>query len=182
MLLKKQTVWLLTMLSLIIVLSVYYITAPGSGDDLAYLEKGKNTASTKQEQPAKNKKGSDAAVTSAAGDDLFTALRMKRDETRDELSSKYTAAIASPNASAEVQAEALAKISELQSLTMKESTLETLIKTMGYDDALVNTMDNEVRIIVKGKHSSNEAVKIMKKAEEQLGNKQVAVEFQKPAK
>ncbi|SDM80557.1 stage III sporulation protein AH [Fictibacillus solisalsi] len=180
MLLKKQTVWLLTMLSLIIVLSVYYITAPGSGDDLAYLEKGKNTA--KQEQGAKSKKNSDAAVTSAANDDLFTALRMKRDESRDELSSQYTAAIASPNASAEVQAEALAKISELQSLTMKESTLETLIKTMGYDDALVNTMDNEVRIIVKGKKSSKEAVAIMKKAEEQLGNKQVAVEFQNKSK
>ncbi|MDN4525272.1 SpoIIIAH-like family protein [Fictibacillus fluitans] len=181
MLLKKQTVWLLTMLSLIIVLSVYYITAPGTGDDLAYLEKGKNTA-TKQEQGTKSKKGNDAAVTSASNDDLFTALRMKRDESRDELSSQYTAAIASPNASAEVQAEALAKISELQSLTMKESTLETLIKTMGYDDALVNTMDNEVRIIVQGKKSSKEAVAIMKKAKEQLGSKQVAVEFQSKSK
>lgn len=181
MLLKKQTVWLLTMLSLIIVLSVYYITAPGSGDDLAYLEKGKNTAA-KQEQATKAKKGSEAAVTSAAGDDLFTALRLKRDETRDEMSSQFTAAIASPNASAEVQAEALSKISELQSLTMKESTLETLIKTMGYDDALVNTMDNDVRIIVKGKQSAKAAVAIMKKAEEQLGDKQVAVEFQKNAK
>ncbi len=28
MLLKKQTVWLLTMLSLVVVLSVYYITSP----------------------------------------------------------------------------------------------------------------------------------------------------------
>ena len=28
MLLKKQTVWLLTMLSLVVVLSVYYLTAP----------------------------------------------------------------------------------------------------------------------------------------------------------
>ena len=30
MLLKKQTVWLLTMLSLVVVLSVYYITSPES--------------------------------------------------------------------------------------------------------------------------------------------------------
>ena len=28
MLLKKQTVWLLTMLSLVVVLSVYYLTSP----------------------------------------------------------------------------------------------------------------------------------------------------------
>ena len=39
MVLKKQTVWLLTMLSLIIVLSVYYITSPGgSPADMAYLD------------------------------------------------------------------------------------------------------------------------------------------------
>ena len=30
MLLKKQTVWLLTMLSLVVVLSVYYLTSPES--------------------------------------------------------------------------------------------------------------------------------------------------------
>ncbi|MFP3489055.1 SpoIIIAH-like family protein, partial [Staphylococcus sp. SIMBA_130] len=36
MVLKKQTVWLLTMLSLIIVLSAYYIMTPGS-DNVAYV-------------------------------------------------------------------------------------------------------------------------------------------------
>ena len=40
MLLKKQTVWLLTMLSLVIVLSVYYITSPTQqATDMAYQEK-----------------------------------------------------------------------------------------------------------------------------------------------
>ncbi len=37
MVLKKQTVWLLTMLSLIVVLSVYYVTSPNQipGDEVA---------------------------------------------------------------------------------------------------------------------------------------------------
>ena len=35
MLLKKQTVWLLTMLSLVVVLSVYYVTSDPGENELA---------------------------------------------------------------------------------------------------------------------------------------------------
>jgi stage III sporulation protein AH len=169
MLLKKQTVWLLTMLSLIIVLSVYYITAPGSTDDLAYLEAGKKANS-----------GKDATVSGVANDDLFTALRLERDEIRDEMSEDFVAVAGSQDASAEVQAEAWAKISELQSLTMKESTLETLIKSMGFKDALVHSMENEIKVIIKAdKLSKKEVVEIMNLTNEHLGpNKTVAVEYQ----
>ena len=43
MLLKKQTVWLLTMLSLVVVLSVYYITSPEQQqNELAAIEETKD--------------------------------------------------------------------------------------------------------------------------------------------
>jgi len=67
--LKKQTVWLLTMLSLMVVLSVYYMTSPNS-EDLAYIDNG-NTDSkvtnanseTKASNKAKAEKtGKDAKV------------------------------------------------------------------------------------------------------------------------
>ncbi|MDR7072686.1 SpoIIIAH-like family protein [Fictibacillus barbaricus] len=168
MLLKKQTVWLLTMLSLIIVLSVYYITSPGSSDDLAYLEAGK-------------KSGKDATVSGVASDDMFTALRLERDELRDEMESDYVAVAGSEDASAEVAAEAWEKLSELQSLSMKEQTVETLIKAKGFKDALVNSVDDHaVKVIVKAdKLSKKDVVQIMNLANEHLGaNKTVAVEFQ----
>ncbi len=166
MLLKKQTVWLLTMLSLIIVLSVYYITAPGGTDDLAYLEAGK-------------KSGKEATVSGVANDDVFTALRLERDEVRDEMSADYVAVAGSEDASAEVQADAWAKMTELQSLAMQESTVETLIKSMGFNDALVSTMNNEIKVIVKAdKLSKKEVVEIMNVANEHLGSgKTVAVEY-----
>ena len=47
MLLKKQTVWLLTMLSLVVVLSVYYITSPE--------QKSNELATVKQEEKADQK-------------------------------------------------------------------------------------------------------------------------------
>jgi stage III sporulation protein AH len=167
MLLKKQTVWLLTMLSLIIVLSVYYITSPGGTDDLAYLEAGK-------------KSSKEATVSGVANDDMFTALRLERDELRDEMESDYVAVAGSEDASAEVAAEAWEKLSELQSLSMKEQTVETLIKAKGFKDALVNTMDHEVKVIVKAdKLSKKDVVQIMNLANEHLGtSKTVAVEFQ----
>ena len=42
MLLKKQTVWLLTMLSLVVVLSVYYLTSPENVQNAATSEQQKN--------------------------------------------------------------------------------------------------------------------------------------------
>jgi stage III sporulation protein AH len=70
-------------------------------------------------------------------------------------------------------------MTELQSLTMKEATLETLIKSMGFKDALVSTMNNEIKVIVKAdKLSKKEVVEIMNLANEHLGSsKTVAVEY-----
>ncbi|MCF6408401.1 SpoIIIAH-like family protein [Pseudalkalibacillus salsuginis] len=173
MLLKKQTVWLLTMLSLIIVLSVYYITTPEqSPTDFAAQNEDKK-------ESAKEATG-DSVVTEVDSDEMFTELRMKIEDKRSELQDKYNEVLASTSVSAEVQSQALGQLEELQELAMKEETLETLIKGMGYEDVLVNTMDAEVQIIVRANEelSKSEANAIMRKAQEQLGNKHVAVQFQ----
>ena len=48
MLLKKQTVWLLTMLSLVVVLSVYYITSPEQQqNELAAVDESRNRMKNK---------------------------------------------------------------------------------------------------------------------------------------
>ncbi|WP_221565489.1 SpoIIIAH-like family protein [Alkalihalobacillus sp. TS-13] len=173
MLLKKQTVWLLTMLSLIIVLSVYYITTPEqSPTDLAAQDEDKKESA--EETNGKS------VVTEVDSDEMFTELRMKIQDKRSELQAKYNEVLASTSVSAEVQSQALSQLEELQELAMKEDTLETLIKSMGYEDVLVNTMDSEVQIIVRADEelSKSEANAIMRKAQEQLGDKHVAVQFQ----
>lgn len=58
MMLKKQTVWLLTMLSLVVVLSVYYIMSPEGENVVTVDEKGQVAAEKEkpmEEQPAKDK-------------------------------------------------------------------------------------------------------------------------------
>lgn len=61
MLLKKQTVWLLTMLSLVVVLSVYYITSPEQQqNELAAVDQEEEKEQTEEtaEEPLKDNEGS----------------------------------------------------------------------------------------------------------------------------
>jgi stage III sporulation protein AH len=188
MMLKKQTVWLLTMLSLVVVLSVYYVTAPKDMND--------NIAFTSHEDAAKQKandkdqanvavdemEAKDGKVTSSvSSDDVFTALRMQIEDERSRLRDQLNAIVASANATAQQKSEAMDKIEKLQALAEKEATLETLIKSKGgYEDVLVRAEDDQVRVTIKAKKHSKEAaneVIHMVKNEIPEAN-DVAVEFQ----
>lgn len=187
MVLKKQTVWLLTMLSLIIVLSAYYIMTPGT-DNVAFV------GDQDQEQSGEESKGEDAKETNAEEGDAvsssvsseegFASIRLEIQEQRDAAIEDYTAVIAS-EASADLRNEAHEQRQELMALSQKESVLENVIKSEGYSDAVVYTLDDDkVRVIVKADQLSNEeANNIMVLAEEQLGEgHRIAVEFQAAAK
>jgi stage III sporulation protein AH len=193
--LKKQTVWLLTMLSLVVVLSVYYVTAPKDmNDNVAFMNEQNNKVSEVDEQTTK-KEGADVAVeeteakdgkvtSSIASDDVFTALRLQIDDERSRLRDQLNAVVASTNATAEQKSEALDKIQKLEALAEKEATLETLIKSKGgYEDVLVRADDDQVRVTVKAKeHSAKAANEIIQLVKSEIGEMQdVAVEFQ-PAK
>ncbi|OIJ16871.1 hypothetical protein BKP37_04210 [Anaerobacillus alkalilacustris] len=190
MVLKRQTVWLLTMLSLIIVLSVYYITAPPQNEQLAYLgENGEVVEESEtdssfvefEEVTETTMDGlfDEEILTGFTNDEAFNSIRLERQMLRDRLSEDYTAVIASSDASADLQSQAWDNIESLRVLAQKEEMLETLIKTKGYEDVLVIAEDNEVKIIVKADElSSEEGIKIMHMAKEQLNIKDVAVAFQ----
>ncbi|MED0961421.1 SpoIIIAH-like family protein [Bacillus paramycoides] len=74
--LKKQTVWLLTMLSLVVVLSVYYVTTP---------EKMNNAAPTTSEKMGQEKQGADKAVTKET-----TKETTNKDTTKESTSKETT--------------------------------------------------------------------------------------------
>ncbi|WP_413379801.1 SpoIIIAH-like family protein [Alkalihalobacillus sp. 1P02AB] len=72
MVLKKQTVWLLTMLSLIVVLSVYYILPGANGGDLAAVdteEMGSMENDDKQAEESDKEEGDEADGDKADGDE-----------------------------------------------------------------------------------------------------------------
>jgi stage III sporulation protein AH len=174
MLLKKQTVWLLTMLSLVVVLSVYYITAPEQNMS--------NTASVTEKTEKNSAKSKDDAgvVSEVAGDEVFEALRLDLEDKRNELKEQLIQITASSDLPPEQISKAYDQIKELDELETKETMLETLIKAKGYEDALVRADGNKVRVTVKAKKSSKaQANEIIQLVREEIGDLQkVVVEFQ----
>ncbi|WP_456274085.1 SpoIIIAH-like family protein [Bacillus sp. AK031] len=183
MLLKKQTVWLLTMLSLVIVLSVYYITSPTQqATDMAAVEgdkavQGEEAAQQNEEAVSE---GEMDIVTEAAGDEVFETLRMEFMDQRSKSIEELETKVASADLSIEEKNAAYEQLEQMQELETTETVLETLIKTMGYEDALVRADGEQVRVTVKAKeHSASEANKIIRLVTEEIGAMQkVAVEFQ----
>jgi stage III sporulation protein AH len=179
MLLKKQTVWLLTMLSLVVVLSVYYITSPEQqkSADLAAVEN--KTAENKETAGAESKDGT-TVISGIASDEKFEALRIKLEEQRTKMKEDLETIVASTDLPAQERSDAIEKMDQLDEMSQKEGVLETLITSMGYDDALVRADGENVRITVKAKdHSASAANEIIQMVRTELGSLQpVAVSFE----
>jgi stage III sporulation protein AH len=181
MLLKKQTVWLLTMLSLVVVLSVYYITSPEqkSNDLTAVSQKAKDQNQGKTKTEAKD--DDKTIVSTVAGDEAFEELRMKLNDLRSEQQEELTTELASTDLPAVDRSKVKDQMDKLNQTAQKEEILETLIKTMGYEDALVRADGEQVRVTVKSKKkpSATDANKIILQVKKEIGETNyVAVEFQ----
>lgn len=79
--LKKQTVWLLTMLSLVVVLSVYYVTTP---------DKMNTAAPTTGEKIGQEKQGTDKAVTNETPKESPNKENTSKETTNKENAKKET--------------------------------------------------------------------------------------------
>lgn len=182
MLLKKQTVWLLTMLSLVVVLSVYYVTSPDQGgknlSDLAVEEK-----TDEQKGPATTEKDPDSAViTNASGDEMFEALRLELNDERSKMKEELDTKVGSTDLSAEERSAAKDQLDQLDTIAKKEEMLEKLIIAMNYEDVLVRADGNDVRVTVKAKELSRKAAnEIIREVRNEIGNSElVTVEFKAP--
>ncbi|MCR6096672.1 SpoIIIAH-like family protein [Salipaludibacillus agaradhaerens] len=197
MILKRQTVWLLTMLSLIIVLSVYYISMDRVQDPqtaVTDIEETTNDESMEEELEFEWVDGDDITfvelddvedVLGDAGlseqmntDEMFDTIRLQRQDARGRLNEEYTNVIVSAETDPEIQVEALEKIENLQAMSQQEEMVETIIRSKGYEDALVMTEDNQVNIYVKSNELTTEQVtEINQLAYEHLGIESIRVGF-----
>lgn len=168
MLLKKQTVWLLTMLSLVVVLSVYYITSPESQlNEFAATEEDNKAKSNDAEETAKDSKG-ESTVTTTDSEAVFEQMRLDLMEQRDKMKEELVTIQGSKDKTAEEKNEATEKINELQEMTDNEKIMESLIKAENYEDVLVQTADDgTVKVTVKAEELSadaaNEIVQLVRK-------------------
>lgn len=169
MLLKKQTVWLLTMLSLVVVLSVYYITSPEQQmNNMATVEE--ESKETTDQAETEGTESGETVTSSTANDEMFEALRLELDEERSKMIEELETTVASTDLPTEEINAALDKIKELNDLSQKEAYLETMIVALDYDAALVRITEDEVRVTVQAeKHSPQAANEILKMVRKEVG-------------
>ncbi len=200
MVLKKQTVWLMTMVSLTIVLAVYYITSPDEvaeeapeGEEqsdevtammedeelVEWLSDEEMETTIEETDPSAEESVNGENAGEQAGettDSLFSEFRLERDESRSRLREEYTETIASDDFTAAEKSEAYDKREALEERQHRESTLENLIQSEGYEEAVVMPGEDSTRIIVQAeKLSEEEAVALNRLAAEQLGAQDIVI-------
>jgi len=189
MVLKKQTVWLITMLSLLIVLSVFYITSPGD-DQYAGVSDDDREMDDERESDDEGDQPDDAdempdlddldvtGITSV--DDMFTTIRLERQDDYNEMKEQLSAIVASSNSSTDEINNAMEQINDLQAAARKESYLErTIMQEKGYRDVLVRKEDDFVEItVITEELSKTDANNLMQMARDEFGIMDVRVRFQ----
>lgn len=189
MVLKKQTVWLITMLSLLIVLSVFYITSPGD-DQYAGVSDDEREMDDERESDDEGDHPDDAeempdlddldvtGITSI--DDMFTTIRLERQDDYNEMKEQLSAIVASSNSSTDEINNAMEQINDLQAAARKESYLErTIMQEKGYRDVLVRKEDDFVEItVITEELSKTDANNLMQMARDEFGIMDVRVRFQ----
>lgn len=180
--LKKQTVWLLTMLSLMIVLGAYYLLS--EQNEFAYIETNESYEEIKELEKSvaeslQNEENNDVSALSTS--ELFATIRMELEDQRSMKKERLKEIIASSEATANEVNEALEQIEALEKLDMKEKLLQETISANNekYKDVLVRADEDRVHVhVLTDELTRSEAVQIMQLVRDELGDVVVDVNFQ----
>lgn len=204
MVVRKQTVWLLTMLAVMIVLSGYYLVKgpseqiPALGEDSKQQDPllGVQIETKQTEQPAPDaapvegtsadeakqvQTDSDPSALLNTASETFQGYKMRREAMIQQQKDEQMTIVLDPNASPQAIAEAKAKHDELSTLESNTMALEEMLKADGYKDAVVFVQNDNVKVIVqKEKLTPNEVIDIMAMVRQHLNipTAQVTVSFQ----
>ena len=163
---NKQNLWFLTLFSLILVLSVYYITMP---NDLLL-------STTKEEIPTNIV--DDGKVEQVSS---LVAMRVSLEEERQNEMDTLQEQLTSESASSEEKNNAYEKLKYLNELQGKEEKYEKAIKKEYGVDSFVKIDNSNINIVcISENHDSTLANNIMRLVQSDYKNKMyITVKFQK---
>ena len=159
---NKNGVWFVTLFSLILVLSIYYITMPT--ELLITKEKDKVLPTIKVEES-----------------DALLALKVSKNAAIDEEIDTLKKIISNSDATIEDKNNAFNRIQELNQIRSEEETLEDKIKEKYDLTSFIKIEGNEITVVIKSDKDSNEvANNIMRLIQENYEHKKnISVKFQK---
>ncbi|SDX99583.1 SpoIIIAH-like family protein [Thermoactinomyces sp. DSM 45892] len=169
---NKQTIWLVTMLSLMVVLSAYYIVSgpvEPAGQMAKKAEEILNKSEIAVDIKAANKPASATAKTDTKdakqqkGSDYFVGHQLNREYLRQQLLEENYKMMMDPKATKNQLESASKKVEQLNKTEKQEGVLEDLIcKELKFADAVVVTNEDHVDVIVKtAKLTPSQVVKVM---------------------
>lgn len=173
---NKQNLWFLTLFSLILVLSVYYITMP---NDLLIAS---NSTNTKEEVTDDSNTNSDEQDTISEVDeaDSLTALRVSLDEERDKEKEELKTTMTNEDATTDEKNNAYEQLKYLSVIEGEEEKLEKLIKKEYKIDSFVKVDSNTITVVAaKKKHDVTLANNIMRTIQGEYDTKKtITVKFE----
>ncbi|MBQ8472171.1 MAG: SpoIIIAH-like family protein [Bacilli bacterium] len=170
---NKQGLWFLTLTSLALVLSVYYITMPNElllTNNTSYLDKETN------EEVVSSDGVGDTIITES---ELITSMRVELEQERllllDELQDKLT----NSNLTVDEKNEVYEDLRYISEISTREETLERKIKDEFKLDSFIKISDDVVDVVISStNHDKSLAVNIMKSLQEEFETKMyISVSF-----
>lgn len=159
---NKKNIWFLTLFSLILVLSVYYITMPS-------------------ELLLTNIEPKEQSVESVVTEEttVLDALRVAADEQLLEDIDNLKIVMADEKATVEQKNEAFEKMKQLNVNKAEETSLEEKIKTELKYKTFIKIKDDQIKVVVDNKeHNTEIANKIMRFVQSNYNTKKyITVEF-----
>ncbi len=160
---NKRTVWFLTLLSLVAVISIYYINqkAPMPFDGLAIFDSKENPVTMTETSGDPDKQQPVFAESY-----LFEDMRMEVRNERSQLSEQLRTKIDSADYTTAEKNEAYEEMEAITKRDSAESLMEMQIIALGYPDAFVRTDGSTVNVTVlseegQSKQQANEITRLV---------------------
>ena len=158
---KKQNIWALTLFSLILVLSVYYITLPNE------YEVSKEEAKVTINEIEENK--------------VIETLKIESNENKTKKEKELHEILTKEDASKEEKNNAYEELKALNILKSKEEEIELKIKDKFNLDNYVEINEDEIKVVlIKNDHNEKIASEIMDFVQESFEEKKyITIKFEK---
>ena len=163
---NKQKLWFITLFSLILVLSVYYITMPSE-----------LLTTTSKQNKTEEKENAKASVTKK---DILTALEVEKDEERSSLVAKYNEVLTDKKSTTEEKNSAYEGLKKIDEVKTKEEGIQKKINETFKIKSFIKIDGNNVSITINSKeHDYSSANKIMRLVQAEFDNNMyITVKYQ----
>ena len=159
---NKQGIWFLTLTSLALVLSVYYITMP---NELLISNNGSFVKSDNIKEVSSSKIETETS-------NLITNMRIELDEERNLLVNELESKLSDDTLKVDEKNQIYEDIRNIKELNSKESMLEKKIKDEFKLDSFIKIKDDTVSVVINSSnHDKSLVVNIMKSIQEEFQNK-----------